>query len=116
MMWSDRAGAAQAADRAVELALTPGPVRTPGLIVRATLHAIMLEHDRARALLREAAPFIAARPASSGRSSRRSCCSSSTTCAPRRTASTASSPDAQFEVLDLLPNRRRLVAAGVPPR
>ena len=63
LMRSDRAGAAQAADRAVELARDlPGPVRMPGLIVRATLHAIMLEHDRARALLREAAPFIAARP------------------------------------------------------
>ncbi len=63
LMRSDRAGAAQAADRALELARDlPGPVRMPGLIVRATLHAIMLEHDRARALLREAAPFIAARP------------------------------------------------------
>jgi DNA-binding CsgD family transcriptional regulator len=63
LMSSDRAGAAQAADRAVELARgLPGPVRMPGLIVRATLHAIMLEHDHARALLREAAPFIAARP------------------------------------------------------
>ena len=63
LMRSDRVGAAQAADRAVELARDlPGPVRMPGLIVRATLHAIMLEHDRARALLQEAAPFIAARP------------------------------------------------------
>ena len=63
LMRSDRVGAAQAADRAVELARDlPGPVRMPGLIVRATLHAIMLEHDRARAPLQEAAPFIAARP------------------------------------------------------
>ena len=63
LMRSDRVGAAQAADRAIELARDlPGAVRMPGLIVRATLHAVLLEHDRARALLREAAPYIASRP------------------------------------------------------
>jgi DNA-binding CsgD family transcriptional regulator len=63
LMRSDRAGAEQAADRSVELAKDlPGPVRMPGLIVRAAVHAMVLEHDDARAMLREAAPFIAARP------------------------------------------------------
>ncbi len=63
LMRGDRVGAAQAADRAIELARDlPGAVRMPGLIVRATLHAVRLEHDRARALLREAAPYVASRP------------------------------------------------------
>lgn len=63
LLRGDRAAAARDADRAIELARDlPGPVRMPGLIVRATLHAMALEHGEARRLLREAAPWIAARP------------------------------------------------------
>lgn len=63
LLRGDRATAAREADRAIELARDlPGPVRMPGLIVRATLHAMALEHDRARNLLDQAAPWIAARP------------------------------------------------------
>ncbi len=63
LLRGDRRTAAREADRAIALAADlPGPVRMPGLLVRATLHAMALEHDRARALLAEAAPFIAARP------------------------------------------------------
>lgn len=63
LLRGDRLAAVRAADRAIALAADlPGPVRMPGLIVRATLHAMAREHDRARVLLTAAAPFVAARP------------------------------------------------------
>jgi DNA-binding CsgD family transcriptional regulator len=63
LLRGDRETAGREVDRALALARgLPGPIRMPGQLVRATLHAIARENTQARVLLAQAAPFLASRP------------------------------------------------------